>query len=141
MDHKQLYRKIYIDETTGCLNRNAFADCEPHKAIAIVDMDSLKWINDNRGHLEGDKELSNLGKRLRMYFDHSNVYRLSGDEFVVVGKTCAELLYGLNMIRQTFSFGVSTTLDKADANLIENKIVREATGLRAPRGEKPVWYK
>jgi diguanylate cyclase (GGDEF)-like protein len=54
-------------------------------AIAILDIDHFKRINDERGHLQGDRALKMvarvIGEQLR---DTDTVARFGGDEFIVV---------------------------------------------------------
>ncbi|MCR5691115.1 MAG: bifunctional diguanylate cyclase/phosphodiesterase [Eubacterium sp.] len=89
--HKLLSDMYYYDSMTGLLNRNAFNRfLETHKhysyesaGISFVDVNGLKNANDVFGHAYGDgmiKELSNL---LQENFRTGDIYRISGDEFVV----------------------------------------------------------
>ena len=82
------------DGLTGCFDRKTyFSDVHRFgdrvKAIALVDMDGLKRANDEKGHEEGDRALSLIADALQRYCGkNSYVYRIGGDEFVVlyVGK-------------------------------------------------------
>ena len=91
----QLSMEASIDELTGVLNRNAgkkrleellrsMGEGE-HFAVSLYDINGLKWVNDTYGHLEGDRLLvfvaQNIQKELE---DNDFVFRLSGDEFIVV---------------------------------------------------------
>ncbi|MGO9903096.1 MAG: GGDEF domain-containing protein [Solirubrobacteraceae bacterium] len=84
------------DELTGCLNRRA-ALARLGEEIArtqrtrspvsclMLDVDSLKAINDTFGHLEGDRVLREVGASLRAELRAYDVAaRYGGDEFVVV---------------------------------------------------------
>lgn len=54
-------------------------------AIAFVDLDGLKRVNDQLGHGAGDVVLQETGRRLcRIVGDAERVARLGGDEFAVV---------------------------------------------------------
>ena len=53
-------------------------------AIVMVDMNGLKNINDNYGHEKGDKVICSLCDVLCSIFKRSPVFRIGGDEFVVV---------------------------------------------------------
>ena len=143
MSQGDLYEALFIDVVSGTLNRVAFEKCDPYQAIAIIDLDSLKYINDNAGHREGDAHIRYLGSKLSAHFGRDNVHRLSGDEFVVTGDTVEDLtraLEDLQALYLIFSFGVQVNLVRADEKLIENKKEREENGNRASRGEKPYWY-
>lgn len=53
----------------------------------VLDIDNFKQINDNRGHLEGDKILRKVSQILVSTFrDEDVVGRLGGDEFLVFVK-------------------------------------------------------
>lgn len=54
-------------------------------ALAVLDCDGLKRLNDERGHLAGDQALRRLGDLLRRSVRcYDGVFRLGGDEFVLV---------------------------------------------------------
>lgn len=53
-------------------------------AIVMVDMNGLKKINDSYGHEKGDKVICSLCDILCSIFKRSPVFRIGGDEFVVV---------------------------------------------------------
>lgn len=80
------------DPLTGVYNRLAFeeiasskAPLPPMCAVAMIDIDHFKRINDTRGHLFGDSILSAVGETLRRNLDKQDlIYRYSGDEFCVV---------------------------------------------------------
>lgn len=56
-------------------------------AIAIIDIDSFKKINDRLGHEEGDALISTIALRLRAHFRQTDlVSRWGGDEFLVLVK-------------------------------------------------------
>lgn len=54
--------------------------------IAMVDLNYLKFINDDFGHDKGDEALVRLAKALSNAFAHSPIFRIGGDEFVVILK-------------------------------------------------------
>lgn len=84
------------DPLTGLLNRQAYyADTrnEPEtiNALLSVDMNGLKAINDNEGHKAGDLALTTLAKCFIEAAKHKyRVYRVGGDEFVIVCRKCKE---------------------------------------------------
>lgn len=53
-------------------------------AIVMVDINDLKQINDLYGHKAGDLFIQGCCKIICNTFKHSPVYRIGGDEFVVV---------------------------------------------------------
>lgn len=54
--------------------------------LAHIDLDRLKTINDQYGHLTGDRALRLIADEMAVYFRRSDdhIYRTGGDEFVVV---------------------------------------------------------
>lgn len=154
MTQIELVQALYMDSLTNVWNRRAFEDLEHTGPLAIVDLDSLKWVNDNLGHRAGDKALAQLGEILESIFT-DNVYRLGGDEFVVIGPSRVALLGGLLMAQNdaekknvrdkaffcsnsaAFSFGLGENLADADMMLREDKLAREKAGERASRGDSP----
>ncbi|HAM03605.1 MAG TPA: hypothetical protein DCQ30_15485 [Acidimicrobiaceae bacterium] len=84
------------DPLTGCANRRALDEDLPRAlagaerskldlAVAVVDLDGLKQINDAEGHAAGDTALRSLVDALRRALREADtLYRAGGDEFVVV---------------------------------------------------------
>ena len=141
MSDEAIYNELYRDHLTGTLNRKAF-DFDDKPYYAIIDLDSLKYVNDTLGHRWGDSQLCTLAATLISGFGHDDVYRLSGDEFAVKGVSPTLLnvvLRELSAKLPTFSYGIGSTLESADAQLNRAKTQRERDGLRAGRGECPPW--
>jgi diguanylate cyclase (GGDEF)-like protein len=86
------------DVTTGLLNREAFreavsADLRRPKrgpsAVAVVDLDGFKAVNDSRGHPAGDRVLELVATAIRANLrTHDVAGRYGGDEFVVYLGDC-----------------------------------------------------
>lgn len=86
----------FRDELTGLLNRRGFLSLAgQHLKIAqrskwkilflFADLDGLKKINDQFGHLEGDNALRGVAQILERTFRGSDlVARIGGDEFIVL---------------------------------------------------------
>lgn len=80
------------DPLTELLNRHAFAAVvdgpNPQAAsgaVAVVDLDGLKTINDTHGHLAGDQAIRAFAAALRARLRADDlVFRWGGDEFLVV---------------------------------------------------------
>lgn len=93
---EQLTRLARVDSLTGLANRRSFneslqavlARAARHgraPALAYLDVDHFKRINDSHGHGVGDEVLKEFGERLRACVRASDTpARLSGDEFVVI---------------------------------------------------------
>ena len=85
-----------IDPLTGVRNRHAYLDEEekidqmirdgqtPEVALVLLDINDLKKINDSQGHQAGDEYIKNACKIVSETFKHSPVFRLGGDEFIVL---------------------------------------------------------
>jgi diguanylate cyclase (GGDEF)-like protein len=73
-------------------------------AVVLIDVDSLKDVNDTYGHAAGDEVLRVLARRMsRIVRDADTVARVGGDEFVVLldGLTDAEAAITLsNRLRE-----------------------------------------
>lgn len=81
----------YYDNLTGLFNRNKYLnDIEeiPRKdntiGILFMDINGLKSINDLYGHHHGDTILKEAADILKTVFRDYNVYRIGGDEYVVL---------------------------------------------------------
>ncbi|WP_061963686.1 GGDEF domain-containing protein [Demequina aurantiaca] len=73
-------------------------------AVAIIDIDGFKAINDRLGHEEGDALISAIARRLRAHFRQTDlVSRWGGDEFLVVlpNITREELFSVLDRLRMS----------------------------------------
>lgn len=92
---KELFRRAYFDELTGLPNRTVIEhrvnallhDTDaPHRfALAFLDVDNFKHINDYYGHAVGDALLVGVAKRLSLELRETDVLsRISGDEFLLL---------------------------------------------------------
>jgi diguanylate cyclase (GGDEF)-like protein len=85
----QLEGLAYSDSLTGLFNRSkcevALAELSGDYTIVSIDLDYLKYTNDNYGHAAGDKLLSGFAEILKNSFtDAGLIGRMGGDEFIVV---------------------------------------------------------
>ncbi|MBH0057757.1 GGDEF domain-containing protein [Pseudoalteromonas sp. SWXJZ94C] len=70
--------------------------------LAIVDIDLFKNVNDNFGHVVGDKVISQVAKLLRKSFRVEDyVFRYGGEEFAILfqAKTHVDAYNALNRLR------------------------------------------
>ena len=79
--------------------------------IITVDVNNLKNINDELGHAKGDLAIKSVGNYLKLKIQDSDVYRIGGDEFIVifVGKIKEEFFDNLSRI--LFVEGISEKMD------------------------------
>lgn len=144
MSPEDLYMAIYQDCLTGALNRAAFTEFQGtfgNTAIALVDLDSLKYINDHHPdyHRAGDRMIQKLAEILILKFGENNVFRMGGDEFAVTGMDediIIQKLVELNKEYPFFSSGIGSDLSQADSDMMVDKMRAN----RAARGEKPNWW-
>lgn len=86
------------DSLTGTRNKTAFVEYEKDLqttleenpdmqfGLVICDLNDLKLINDTKGHKAGDEYIKDSCRLICRLFAHSPVFRIGGDEFVVVLK-------------------------------------------------------
>ena len=93
---KQMQGLAFQDSLTGVRNKMAYDNYRAKLSdriesgevksygIAIFDTNNLKEINDTYGHENGNAYLINSCKLICQIFTHSPVFRIGGDEFLVV---------------------------------------------------------
>lgn len=91
-----LRRQAETDPLTGLANRTLFqaryrevvGDSLNHgfaSALALIDLDGFKELNDTFGHAAGDACLCEVAERLRRAFNNAGlVARIGGDEFAII---------------------------------------------------------
>ena len=90
-------RKLaYTDALTGIKNKRAFTEVQEELenkisagnlselGIIVCDLNGLKNINDTQGHEAGDIYIKDAARIICNVFKHSPVFRIGGDEFVVL---------------------------------------------------------
>ena len=112
----RLRRSAHYDDLTGLPNRAYFSDYFQGKiessekngdplAVALLDLDGFKSVNDNYGHSVGDLVLVEFAKRLALPDLHGSFCaRLGGDEFVIVitdHDRCRDLRFFLTRLLTT----------------------------------------
>lgn len=82
-----------IDSLTGIKNRNVMNNYVDQivegqvpmpKAVLFADLNGLKRVNDEQGHVAGDKMLRKAASILQSIFHDGEVFRAGGDEFMVL---------------------------------------------------------
>ncbi|MBQ9008211.1 MAG: diguanylate cyclase [Clostridia bacterium] len=88
-------RLATVDALTGVRNKTAYderirivekelAEGKTEFGLVMIDLNYLKVINDNYGHEKGNVAIKTLCKLICEVFAHSPVFRIGGDEFVVL---------------------------------------------------------
>ncbi|SMB96483.1 diguanylate cyclase (GGDEF) domain-containing protein [Thermanaeromonas toyohensis ToBE] len=145
----------YLDSLTGCYTRRYAEEVlslDGRYAVAFIDLDGFKAVNDTLGHEAGDRVLSAFGDVLRQSVRSMDVViRWGGDEFVVVlpgvGPEEADAVIErirtawsaahpkVGVFRVGFSVGVTTgeghgrlreVIEEADRLMYADKKVRKA---------------
>lgn len=150
---ERLERAALTDSLTDLGNHRAYQEDIQHEwelarpagkmvGLALIDVDEFKVINDEHGHLYGDRLLTELASLLREVNTTNHAYRLSGDKFaMILPHTClTNAVTVMESLRQgaerrllgtTVSIGVAITgsgegdvetlQEQADAALSEAK--------------------
>lgn len=175
--HSELNRLVYKledmyirDELTGLYNRRGLeslgekllkqaVEKKTNLMILTMDLDKLKFINDNYGHAGGDIALKALADALLHAADDDEIcVRFGGDEFIVVGIEYDEdkarrfirgfigelerfnqsgnefrvfVSYGWNLINPDENTNFEECLVAADIKMYQQKHEKEALRLRA----------
>lgn len=140
---KEIYRQ---DSLTGLLNRNAYdSDVEQLRSADIgavvcvyADMIGLHEVNNHLGHKQGNRMLCGFADAARAFFGDDRLYRIGGDEFVIISSahTEAQTRKQLNYMRERLhtqgceiSVGVASSESTSDLPKIieqaENEMRRE----------------
>ncbi len=150
----QLRRQAALDPLTGLANRACFTAAAEHEvamalrgargfALAMLDMDDFKAVNDTRGHLAGDALLIELANTWQTQLRRTDLLaRFGGDEFALL-MPATKVLEGKRILRRLrdahparWSAGIvewdgDASLDemlrRTDANLYEAKEARDLT--------------
>lgn len=117
----QIWRMAHLDALTQLPNRSLFNQRFEEKlngknkrpepfSVAILDINDFKQINDARGHVAGDRLLTEFAELLQAHItgDDSLVARLGGDEFAML---------------------VSPALSDQDFQILSDKLINEARQL------------
>jgi len=159
---EQLLQLARIDTLTGIANRRMFGETllhalerarRSHKplALAYLDIDHFKRINDTHGHGVGDEVLKEFARRLTVGVRATDTpARLSGDEFVVIleeigGQAEAERIAGkivaamrapfptsAGLVQASTSVGVALSMPRQDQ---EQLLAAADTALYAAKGK------
>lgn len=140
---KEIYRQ---DSLMGLLNRNAYdSDVEQLRSADIgavvcvyADMIGLHEVNNHLGHKQGNRMLCEFADAARAFFGDDRLYRIGGDEFVIISSahTEAQTRKQLNYMRERLhtqgceiSVGVASSESTSDLPKIieqaENEMRRE----------------
>ncbi|KUK61006.1 MAG: Diguanylate cyclase with PAS/PAC sensor, partial [Synergistales bacterium 57_84] len=132
--NRELFLAATTDKTTGLSNRQHFDEVLQREidrssrygtplSLIMIDLDNFKTLNDTKGHIAGDRALSEIARTISENIRSSDVAaRWGGDEFILtspadteqalsLARKLKELLSGLDHEGYgpvTGSIGVST---------------------------------
>ena len=88
----QLEKLSSIDLLTGLYNRNKLNNVmneildsrDALTSLIFLDINGLKKVNDEQGHIAGDILIKRAANVLISVFHNNDIYRVGGDEFVII---------------------------------------------------------
>lgn len=112
--HEQLREQALHDPLTGLYNRRYLAEFFEREqsralrdrlplALALIDLDHFKQLNDSHGHLAGDEVLRAVAQHLEMNLRSTDaVFRIGGEEFLLIlpGVDAAEACQRVESLRE-----------------------------------------
>ena len=118
----------YVDSLTNVKNKLAYDDTVEYInekirsgtaefAVIMCDLNYLKHINDNLGHIAGDEAIQKTASILCKAFPLSTVFRIGGDEFAV-------LPTGLDYARIDEKLDALKTMLESQRNISDNYLER-----------------
>ena len=136
-----------MDLLTGLYNRNKLNEYmneimespDAPTALIFLDINGLKKVNDQEGHLAGDKLIKRAASSLRSALSYKYIFRVGGDEFVIILRDVEEkkILSYIDKIQKkakennvSFAIGYAMTnkskdiekiLKEADVNMYNDK--------------------
>ena len=148
--NRELMVSATTDRVTGLFNRQYFDEIIQREiaksarygtplSMIMIDLDNFKQLNDTRGHLAGDRALSEIARTIRENIRSSDIAaRWGWDEFILASPTASsqalalalklqELLAGLDHGGYgpvTGSIGVSSFRDGDDENSLTKRADR-----------------
>lgn len=122
-----LLNMVYRDELTQIPNRRALLrdarNTGNHYALAMVDVDHFKKINDQHGHDLGDQVLRAIASKLSQVTGGGRAYRFGGEEFCLLfrGKTADQIIDHLESLRKVIAEYDMTARDHKTRPWTQNK--------------------
>ncbi|MFR7985548.1 MAG: diguanylate cyclase domain-containing protein [Clostridia bacterium] len=111
MHRRAIENLAYFDALTGLYNRSyimreleAWLEDDFSFCLAFIDLDNLKFANDEVGHAEGDQYIRQAASLLSEGGEDRRLGRIGGDEFLLMAKDCTapELEAELESKRKSF---------------------------------------
>ncbi|MEG0292070.1 MAG: diguanylate cyclase [Anaerovoracaceae bacterium] len=141
VEKRELENLAFLDALTGAYNRrfciqslNKFMDKKELFAISLIDLDGLKYVNDNFGHVNGDLYIKLVAEEMmRMSSDDGEIIcRVGGDEFIILFPNDDEISATQKMKKlsekisqEKKEFPVSISFGVLDYNDMDNMSIEE----------------
>jgi len=148
-----LHKMAFQDPLTGAKNRHAlklffddfnketmtsfqekYEQEEKETRLLIIDIDHFKSVNDEFGHDVGDSVLTEIAELLQYFTDSPHVYRIGGEEFLIVQTGTSNQTYQFaesirkrieNNIFRTHKNNIKITVSIGIAELKKGQTFRE----------------
>lgn len=141
-EHKRIEEMGMYDFNTKVLNRNsyfnfihAYQDGQSDSMACIfIDVNGLHEYNNFHGHELGDRMLEEIASILKENFGNQSVYRIGGDEFVILVENCTkeevkEKMETADSAVKDKKYSISYGINWADKNINIQKMVKYADEL------------
>lgn len=126
---ENLKRSATTDGLTGIYNRETVKNYvdrffegegyEGEHALAIIDIDYFKEVNDRLGHFKGDMVLAEFAQALKRIFRKSDlVGRVGGDEFVVLIKDYSVIELVVSKMHAVLGAGYNEHHSETDTDIV-----------------------
>lgn len=134
----KLKKEKNIDSLLQVYNRSAYDEVlseeKMHRmcGVAFVDANGLGVVNNMYGHESGDNLLKTVADCLKQYFRYCDIYRIGGDELVIIVENISEYLFltkldmATSLISKT-SYTVSVGVMYQDEVINLKQMVNEAS--------------
>lgn len=137
------YRKIEemgtMDYNTGVKSRNSylkyvarFREAPPESlSVVFIDVNGLHEYNNTYGHEAGDQVLLFIATALKKWFDPQSVYRMGGDEFLVLlenpdPEQVEEAVRGAEKEIEEAGYHIAVGVETRDSDIDVEEMVKEA---------------
>lgn len=151
-NREALLDKYHRDALTRLYNRHKYnEDIEemsksgiPHLTACYIDVNGLHELNNKLGHEKGDDMLCTIADTLKKYFPDDMVYRIGGDEFIVLSRRLSKSSVEniISRVREDLikdNYEIAAGVESGQQELPIHKIIGAAE--LAMRTDKENYYK
>ena len=121
---ENVQEQAFIDGMTGVRNKAAYLNTEKNInemirlgcasfSVIVFDLNGLKMINDDLGHEFGDMAIIDATKALSSVYSKGEVFRIGGDEFIVIINTSSEAEVQNSISRLEYRIAAENAEEKA----------------------------